>query len=427
MKILIVSYESWRETNNGGNVLSNVFSAFPDADIAQIYCSGDLPQNSICQKYFQISDAMLFTKTKGRELIETDYSSKTAYYPENSDEKIKNKIPAALKEFFLLGREFLWSISGWKTKELDQFTKTFNPDIIFAPCYSYFHISKLALYVKSVADCPMISYISDDNYSLKQFCFSPSFWINRLITRKWISRHFRESSLIYTMTDLQKKEYELLFKRPMKVLCKSAQFKRIEKETEYPIKFIYAGGLYLNRWKVLAKLSESISEINKGQIKAQLNIFSSSELSERKKRKLNDGKNSFLHAAVPYSELVKKYRESDVAVHVESFDLKNRLITRLSFSTKIIDCINSGCAVFAVGPSTQAGIAYLMDNDAAVCVKDLTELQSIVENLINNKEIIDEYSEKAFLLGKRNHMKEDIEKLVRQDFGDVVSSFLSEK
>ena len=48
MKILIVSYEAWRDTNNGGNVLSNIFFSFDNTEIAQIYCSGELPSNTIC-------------------------------------------------------------------------------------------------------------------------------------------------------------------------------------------------------------------------------------------------------------------------------------------------------------------------------------------------------------------------------------------
>ncbi len=422
MNILIISYEAWRDTNNGGNVLSNMFSAFSDADIAQIYCCGEQPQNSLCRKYFQISDSMLLTEEKGHRLEIRDYGVDDICQSDVVENKIKNSIPGVFKEASLLVREFLWSIFNWKTKELENFIKEFNPDIIFAPCYSYFHVSKLALYAKSVAQCPMISYISDDNYSLKQFRISPSFWINRLITRKWIRRHFRESSLIYTMTELQKKEYKALFNRPMKVLCKSALFENSERITELPIRFIYAGGLYLNRWKVLDELAEVLSDLNKDCLKAQLHIFSNSEFNLSKAKKLNDGRNSFLHPAIPYSELTEEYKKSDVAVHVEAFDIRNRYITRLSFSTKIIDCMNSGCAVLAIGPSTQAGISYLKDNDAAVCVNELKDLRSTVGKLINNTDIIGQYAEKANLLGKKNHIKDDIDRMLRQDFFDVVAN-----
>ena len=420
MNILIVSCESWRDTNNGGNVLSNIFSAFPEAEIAQIYCSGELPQNSICKKYFQISDLMLLTREKGHLLEEKLYNVDPEVQTDVFEKKVKNKIPTFFREFTLLAREFLWTISDWKTKELENFVVDFKPDIIFAPCYSYFHVSKLALYVKNIANCPMISYISDDNYSLNQVQFFPSFWINRLITRKWIRKHFAASSLVYTMTELQKQEYEALLHRPMKVLCKSATFSDVKNDVGSPVKFIYAGGLYLNRWKVLAKLSETIEVINKSEKKAELHIYSGSKLNSRQSKKLYDGKNSFLHNAISYQELEKEYRNSDVAVHVESFDLKNRLITRLSFSTKIIDCMNSGCAILAIGPSTQAGISYLRENNAAICINDIDNLSDIINHLIDNTELINEYADNAYQLGKKNHLKSDIENKLKQDFYDII-------
>lgn len=416
MNILVVSYESWRDTNNGGNVLSNIFSAFPDADIAQVYCNGELPQNSICRKYFQISDRMLFTSEKGKRLEERDYSVDNTIQHEVVENKIKNRIPPFLNEAALLARELLWVPSGWKTRALERFVTDFKPDIIFAPCYSYFHVSMLALHIKSIAQCPMISYISDDNYSLKQFRFAPSFWINRCITRKWIRKHFSKCSLVYTMTDIQKREYEALLGRPMKVLCKFATFTEFDKDVGHPIKFIYAGGLYLNRWKVLSELSDVLAEVNKTIIKAELHIYSGSRLGSQKEKKLNDGINSFMHAAVPYAELIEKYRESDVAVHVESFDIKNRLITRLSFSTKIIDCMNSGCAILAIGPATQAGIAYLKDNDAAVCINDMKQIPDVINKLIEHPDMIGEYARKANDLGRKNHNKVDIEEMLRDDF-----------
>lgn len=424
MNILIISSEAWRDTNNGGNVLSNIFTAFPDANIAQIYCSGEEPQNSVCRKYFQISDSMLLTRGKGRKLEERDYSTISTNQPETVDNKIKRVIPGFLRETALLARECLWTIFDWRTKELGQFIRDFIPDVIFAPCYSYFHVSKVALHAKKIAQCPMISYISDDNYSLKQFRLSPSFWINRLITRKWIRRHFAACELIYTMTELQKKEYERALGRPMKVLCKSAAFEEPNGEIGDPIRFIYAGGLYLNRWKVLAEISKVLAQVNRTGVRAKLHIYSGSKLPVRHERKLNDGKNATLHPQIPYAELMARYRESDVAVHVESFDLKNRLSTRLSFSTKIIDCMNSGCALLAVGPADQAGIAYLKEHDAAICVNDLKDLHTVISELVENTERIGAYARKAIQLGKKNHIKQSIDQMLRQDFRDVIANSL---
>ena len=420
MNILIVSYEAWRDTNNGGNVLSNIFRAFPDAKLAQLYCSGEMPQNSVCRAYFQISDSMLLSSQKGRALEEKDYSVDETGTANVAENRVKNRVPSLLKEPVLLARELLWTVFRWKTPELEDFIRDFKPDLIFAPCYAYYHVSKLALYAKEVAGCPMISYISDDNYSLKQLRFSPSFWINRLITRKWIRRHFAACSLVYTMTDMQKEEYEAKLKRPMKVLCKSAEFTPREAAVGSPVRFIYAGGLYLNRWRMLSKLADAIRALNRDGIRAELHIYSGSRLKESRVNRLHDGTHSFLHGAIPFSELTERYRESDVAVHVESFDLKNRLITRLSFSTKIIDCMNSGCAILAVGPDTQAGIAYLREHGAAACVCDPKELSSTVRELVDHPEQIRDYAQRAHQLGKQNHDRAVIEKHLKQDFREVI-------
>lgn len=421
MNILIISYEAWCETSNGGNVLSNIFSAFSDAELAQIYCSGALPQNSICRKYFQISESMLLSGQKGRKLEEKDYSADGSAETEALENRINSRIPGVFKNASLLARELMWSVFNWKTNELESFIRDFKPDLIFAPCYYYYHVSKVALYAKDIAGCPMISYISDDNYSLRQLCFYPSFYINRLITRKWIRRHLTACSLIYTMTQMQKTEYEKIFRRPMKLLCKSASFDRLNTSPGEPVRFIYAGSLYLNRWKVLAALSDALALANERQIKAQLHIFSGTELSARMEKKLNDGRNAVFHGLISYHELEEWYKKSDVAVFVESFDLKNRLVTRLSFSTKIIDCLSSGCAVLAIGPENQGGMAYLKDNDAAICVNDIHDLSLVIRKIINDPTLITEYSRKANQLGKKNHLKENIEKELRQDFCDVVA------
>lgn len=421
MKILVVSYESWRDTNSGGNVLSDILRAFPDADIAQIYCWDELPQNSICQKYFQICESMLLTDKKGRRLEEKDYGAEASVPSDSKEAEVKNKIPSLLKSPALLARELMWEIFNWKTKELESFINEFEPDVIFAPCVPYFHVLKLALHVKSIAKCPIISYVVDDVYSLKKFRFSPTFWINKLIRRKYVKRFFSECSLIYTMTDMQMEEYRKIFRRPMKILCKSADFEERVRGIGSPISFIYAGNLLWKRWKVLEEIAKALADINESEIKAQLHVFSGSKMKPRTLQMLNDGRNSVFHGLIPYSELKDRYKESDVAIFAESFDLKNRLITRLSFSTKIIDCMSSGCAILAIGPGSQAGMAYLKDNDAAICVNRIKDIPAAVRRITELPQLITEYSEKAFLLGKRNHMKEEIEKMLRQDFYDIAA------
>ena len=82
---------------------------------------------------------------------------------------------------------------------------------------------------------------------------------------------------------------------------------------------------------------------------------------------------------------------SDVALHVEAFDVTNRHIVRMSFSTKIIDCMDSGCAVMAICDEKQAGGAYLRRNGCAICINDLSEVAHVLRNILDNPLLLIDY------------------------------------
>lgn len=419
MNILVISYENWCDTNNGGNVLSNIFDAFGDARFAQVYCSAGAPKNRICTEYFQITDTMLIKREQGRCFSTKDAEETSAPI---EDESLKNHTKKSLlREFFMLGRELLWKFLPWKSPQLADFITGFKPDVIFAPCYAFAHVSRIALYAKQLTGCPIISYISDDNYSLRKISFSPSFWINKLITRSAVRDLFSECELIYTMTTAQKREYEEIFHKPMKILCKSADFDALTpNELHDPIRLIYGGGLYLNRWKLLLQIRKALELINRDGVKAQLMVFTDTSVNQRAIRKLHDARNAVVMPAIPYSRLMEEYRLSDIAVHVESFDKQSYLMTRLSFSTKIIDCLTSGCAVLAIGPRGQAGIDYLEENNAAVCIRDERSVASSVTELLSDPAEIRRYAERAIALGRRSHRKADISASIKNDFETII-------
>lgn len=60
-----------------------------------------------------------------------------------------------------------------------------------------------------------------------------------------------------------------------------------------------------------------------------------------------------------YDEIKHIMHEADVVLHVESFDEKSIETVKYSFSTKIIDCLQSGSQILGVGPSGIASIEYL--------------------------------------------------------------------
>ena len=418
MRILIVSYELWDGVTNGGNVLSNIFDGY-DAEFAQIFCVSGTPYNKICKRYFQISDQMVLHRQKlGKELIFDDYPANITGANPRGDAR---KTVTYFRSSLMLLREMAWSLSKWKTKELEKFVLDFKPDIIFAPCNPIPHVLKIQRYVKKIAKCPMVSYVYDDIYSLKKFSLSPVFWIRHFIDRKHIRRVFKDYDFVFTMTEKQKSEYENYFKRPMGILCKCGSFDSVKEiGITHPIRLIYAGGVYINRWKVLKEVKNALAKINKTGKKAELHIYTANKVSKRQEAAMSDGENSFLHSAVGTEELKELYRNSHIALHVESFNLKNRLTTRLSFSTKIVDCLESGCAVIAIGPKGQAGIEYLKNNDGAICISSKKCIEEILSQVISDVHVISEYSKKSFNLGKQQHIKEKAQRNIEECFNRLL-------
>ena len=423
MKILIISRVAWRDDINGGNVLSNIFKGF-NAEFAMISCSSIEPNNEFCKHYYQLTDKMMVDNvfhgvSVGRYLEFSDYPS-----AESSKESYSGAKGVVSGDILRLLREIVWKMADWNEISLFEFVDNFKPDVIYAPCQGLHYMIRLVRLVAEHTKVPVISYISDDFYSYNKSALSPIYWVNQVFLRKHVRNIFKYYRLCYTMTDEQKELCEKEFNANMKILRKSGVFdgNRKKEIVNKPIKLVYAGNLLYNRYKTLIDLINAIKKINRDAIRMELDIYSTTVLREEVNSILNDGVNSRLHGAVSMDELRSIYGESDIALHVEGFDKKSSKAVRMSFSTKIIDCMDSGCAVMAICDEKQAGGAYLRRNDCAICVNNLDDIYTVLKQIVNNPDIIISYQHKAFEVGRINHLQENISKGLNEDFMKIAKN-----
>lgn len=419
MRILIISKEAWRDEQNGGNVLSNMFSQLPKSEFAQIYCNEQEPNNTICRNYYQMSDRMMVNNILhrahvGRKVVYDKVPTKTEAKTE-SYKTAGGKFGGNLKR---VARELVWAIGRWDKKEIITYAREFNPDIIFAPCYGNHYMQRLTALVHNALNVPVVSYISDDFYTNKQFKFSPIFWLNHMFIRRRTRKIFRHYSLVYTMTDEQKQQCERDFGANMKILRKNGKFENqyLKSKVNDPIRFVYAGGIYLNRWKTLGALAEAMRHINADGVKMVLDIYTNNKLDQQMQQEINDGITARVHKAVSMAELMDIYHKSDVALHAEAFDITNRHVVRMSFSTKIVDCMDSGCAVMAICDKKQAGGSYLRRNECAICIHDLKQIESVLRNIVDHPNQLIKMQNKAFDVGRKYHLQENITRDLINDF-----------
>lgn len=409
IKILIVSNTPWDDSNSFGSSFSNIFGGNINYDISNIYCQSGLPNTEICSRFFQISEYSIWSSLKEKNLE----SGKEVFNFGNGKKLDGNLLKSAkiLRwQLFFWGRDMIWATGKWKSNALNDFIDSIQPDLIFQPIYYSSYVNEIGLYIQKRLNVPMIGYISDDNYTLKQFSLSPLFWVDRLIKRHFVKKAIDKCKILYTITKTQKEEYNKIFGNKCKVLFKGGNFDDdfISSPLNCPLKIVYTGNLGLGRWKSLAMIASCLKNINRENIVAQLFIYSQTPLSSNMKKKLDIPNVSFLMGSISADKVKYIQREADILVHVESFEFSERYKARLSFSTKIVDYLEAGKCILAVGWKKTGAIEYLLENDAAIVVSNSQEVKESLKKIVSDTYMMQEYAKKAYMCGKKNHQLEAI-------------------
>lgn len=424
MKILVISQTAWSNDNSFGNSYSNIFGGIENIEIANIYCNYGKPNNSIVKSYFQITEKSLIANLMNRN----NPSGKDILMHIDSDvlnDTEKDIFDHARKRRFQIyfwARDLIWKIGRWKSPELKSFINKFNPDIIFQPIYYSNYINDIALFTKHYTNVPMVSYVSDDVYTMRQFSISPLFWIDRLIKRKKIKKVVDQCEYLYVISDIQKQEYEKCFNKECKILTKGANFSTpvYIDAVNLPLKIIYTGNIGGGRWKSLAVIGEQLKKVNHDKIKAQLFIYTSTPMTKKMFNELNIESSVFLMGEVPADKVQNIQVNADILVHAEPTDIKGRFLVHHSFSTKIIDYLYAAKCIFAVGTPDIASIEYLMKNDAAIIATTKTEIYNKLLEIINDTSFLKKYAQKAWECGKKNHQIDVIQNKLLHDLNTLM-------
>ncbi|MFV0342989.1 MAG: hypothetical protein ACK5JH_08840 [Anaerocolumna sp.] len=430
MNILIITDEVWNDTLYSNNVLTNWFNGLP-VNIANLYLASGTPDNPCCNKYFQITDRMMinsfFTKKEaGRDI------SRGQDNPSNREESVnisgeENSIILDFLrdhplEIFRLIKDVLWMKGKINTRNLENFIREFKPDIVFSLRMASLKVLKIEGLVRKLTKAPMVCFTGDDEYTLKQLRFSIIFWLRRILLHHELKESAKSYSKYYTLSAKQAQLYKRVFHLDTKVIMKCKNINEYYKteEVNKPIRLIYAGRLYCNRYKTLNLIKEALIRINRNQIEMILDIYTKDKISRVKKNKIHDGINAVIHESVSTKKLEEIYKAGDIALHVESFDMKMRMLTRYSFSTKIVDCLASTCSVIAIGPKNNAGIQYLKDKNSAICITNPNTIEKTLRSILNNPKVIMKYQKRAYATVKKYHNPMVVQGDLIKDFEKVI-------
>jgi len=407
MKILVLTRSPWDDTNSTGNTMTNFWSGWDSNNIANIYCRAAKPHNDVCIYYYSISEQDLIKSifkrhySAGRE-FNWDTTNKSDVH--NKDVKNEERLYDYFRQnSFVLaqwGRELLWKLGRWKNDDLNKFLTDFKPDVIFAPCFATLYTHELLWYIQEKTNAKVVLFHADDYLTVKGLGGSFLSRINRRLRARTVAQSAKRADLNYCISPKQQEEYSLELQKEMKILFKGADFsvQPVYKRdnTRELIRIVYVGSTLYGRWKTLGMLARAIKKINTDKPRFELLIYSQYQPStEAERTMVLKGASRFM-GKVPATQVSKVLNDADIVLHVESFDERERALTRLSFSTKIVDCLHSGRCVLAIGWKEAASIDYLIKNDAALVATDENEIMIQLQRIINSPYILEEYAQKAW-------------------------------
>ncbi|WP_313016299.1 hypothetical protein [Acetoanaerobium noterae] len=433
MRILVITRSAWDDSNSTGNTMSNFFNKFPIENIANLYVRSAMPNNCVCKNYYSISDKDVFrslfsfNNIAGKAFtweIRKDRSSGSLSKDEIEEDRLYSFFRRKSFVWALWGQNLLWRLGNWRNQNLDNFLDQFKPDIIFSPSFHTSYTHRILWYIQKKTNAKVVLFHADDYLSIQKKGVSFLEQLNQKIRAKVVESSVLKADLNYCISHLQQEEYQKKICKKMNLLFKGADF---SVQPEYtlpgegkPIRIVYIGSILYGRWRTLSLLAKEISEINKEKTKFELIIYSQYELTQEMKDKMIIEGASIFMGKVPSDQVKYTLMDADIVLHLESFDDVEKEKTRLSFSTKIVDCLNSGRALMAIGWDKAASIDYLVKNDAALVATDVNGISDLLNEIQLDRNILKEYADKAWTCGKRNHQIDEIQKNLYQELSSLV-------
>ncbi len=314
--------------------------------------------------------------------------------------------------------EVIYSSQIWLNRKIKNYILEYNPDIVFCFAIAEPFRYNLIRYFKMHTRVKLVLWVADDVWGQTQNLN----WLIRSVYRKRYRNLFHYADKVYGVSQMLCDEYSRLFNMPFTPLYKGCDLTLCKVGVGNPIQMVYAGNLLYGREKTLMALVKAIKKVNKERQIINLFIYSTTKVPDEVYRQLDVEGSSTMCGVRPYEDIKKIMSEADIVLHVESFDEEQIRNVRLSFSTKIIDCMQSGSAMMVIGPKGIASVEYPRGIEGVIVVDDITDLTQVINSIIENPSRIISSANKLNDYAKRNHEISAVRNKLQKEFHSIIAS-----
>lgn len=397
-----------------GNTFSNFFHELKQDDcIANIFCRNEAIDNSICKHYYKVTEQdiikNLFKKNHCGNEIEKDKNTEQIKPTTKQESVYRKKLWSSMQKlrpsFLLFFREMIWNLGIWKSSRLDSFLLNYKPDIIYMHGHNNLYMHKILWYCQKITNAKVALFFGDDMYNSKGERYLKKIYHQQLQSQ--LKYSIDHADIVFGGSPMLCEEYSRIFNKKFTLQIKTCGNLIHPKEHKYvrPLEMVYAGNLLYGREQVLEEISDVIREINKDRIQIILKIFSTSVVDSVATNKLNDNTNCFLCGPRKYSEIVEILENCDICLFPESSQDVYKKITSLSFSTKIIDYMESPSALLSYGPSDVSSINYIESSKIGYSANDRQTLKRILVDVIDSPQLLRESIIRKYGFALEHHSK----------------------
>lgn len=409
-KCLIISHNVIGLNGNMGKTLHTYFSAWPEEKLCQLYFHSEIPTTTLCRQYFRITDvdmvkAALSFRRLGNALgdEEIDTKSTITRIDEGRVAELYQK-GRQRKPWMYLARNTLWGLGLWKSKQLDEWIKKCQPEVIFYASGDYTFSFKIAQHMSRKYQIPLVTSIVDDYYfHRKNHTGLLAKW-NTWRFRKTMEETVSRSSYMLYIHPAMKRKYEESFPVIGAVLHSNAPIYENPEPAEDTVRVSYLGGLGYDRHLAMKEIGQAIRRlVPDGSV--LLDIYSSEPRQEILAH-LTEENGIRFQGQISFDQVQQVIQDSHIVVMAEYSDPEIQEQIRYSLSTKVSECLGSNRCLLAYGPAEAGSISYLLENKVGCVATNPQELEEKLKEILFSPEARAAYAKGQRELALKNHTQQ---------------------